>query len=139
MPAKKLLFRYTGVEVRDLERSLRFYRGLGFRELARGTMGHGGIWVHLRLPRQVPRLELNWYPRASRFARRYRRGSELDHFGFRVDDPEAWARKAVRLGGKLVARVNEAHEWLVYVSDPDGIWLEFIGDPADRPKRWRPA
>jgi catechol 2,3-dioxygenase-like lactoylglutathione lyase family enzyme len=138
VPARKLLFRYAGLEVRDLQRSLRFYRGLGFRVLYRGTMGHGGVWVHLRLPRQVPRLELNWYPRKSRFARPYRHGSELDHLGFRVDDPEAWAKKATRLGGKVVARVNEPHEWLVYVADPDGIWLEFIGDPADRPKRWSP-
>lgn len=133
MPAGELRFRYTGIEVRDLRRSLRFYRGLGFRVMFRGTMGHGGVWVHLRLPRQPHRLELNWYPPGSKFRRPYRRGSELDHFGFRVEDPEAWARRAVRAGGKVAARVNEPHEWLVYVADPDGIWLEFIGDASRRP------
>lgn len=133
VPAGPLKFRYTGIEVRDLSRSLRFYRGLGYRVLFRGTMGHGGEWVHLRLPHQVHRLELNWYPRGSRFRRPYRHGSELDHLGFRVDDPEAWAKRAQRFGGRVVARVNEPHEWLVYVSDPDGIWLEFIGDASKRP------
>lgn len=140
MPAGKLRILYTGLEVRDLTRSLRFYRGLGFRVLFRGTMQHGGVWVHLRLPHQVPRLELNWYPPGNRFHRAYRSGSELDHLGFRVDDPEAWAKRARRFGGKVVERVNEPGEWLVYVSDPDGVWLEFIGDPSKRPvKRVRRA
>ena len=130
-----LRFRYVGVEVRDLGRALHFYQGLGFRVLFRGTMEHGGIWVHLRLPHQAQRLELNWYPPGSRFKRTYRPGSELDHLGFRVDDPEMWARRAVRLGGHLVDRVEEEHEWLVYVADPDGIWLEFIGDPVQRKRR----
>ena len=128
-------FLYAGIEVRDLRRSLRFYQGLGFRILFRGTMEHRGEWVHLRLPRQQQRLELNYYPPGTRFHRPYRPGSELDHLGFRVDDPDAWARRARTLGGKLVDRVDEEHEWLVYVTDPDGIWLEFIGDPARRKRR----
>ncbi len=139
MARGKLIFRYTGIEVRDLARSLKFYRALGFRVLFRGTMGHGGVWVHLRLDHQVPRLELNWYPRGNRFRGPYKHGSELDHLGFRVEDPEAWAKLACRHGGKVVARVNEPREWLVYVSDPDGVWLEFIGDPAVRDKKERRA
>ncbi|MDE1837553.1 MAG: VOC family protein [Euryarchaeota archaeon] len=134
MKNDRLRFRYTGIEVTDLDRSLRFYQGLGFREIYRGTMGHGGVWVHLRLLGQVTRLELNWYPRGNRFRRPYRHGSELDHLGFRVEDPETWARRARKLGGKVVARVNEPHEWLTYVADPDGIWLEFIGDASKRPR-----
>ncbi len=138
MPPSRLRLLYTGIEVRDLDRSLRFYQGLGFRVHRRGTMEHGGVWVHLRLPRQIPRLELNWYPPGSRFRTPYRSGSELDHFGFRAADPEAMGRTVRRLGGKVVARVNEPYEWLVYATDPDGVWLEFIGDPARRPKRWAP-
>lgn len=137
MPVPKIRFRYTGLEVRELGRSLRFYQGLGFRVVARGMMAHGGVWVHLRLPRQVNRLELNWYPPGSRFRARYRQGSELDHLGFRVEDPELWARVARKVGGRVAARVNEPHEWLVYVADPDGVWLEFIGDPALRERQDR--
>jgi catechol 2,3-dioxygenase-like lactoylglutathione lyase family enzyme len=132
VPRNDLRFRYTGIEVRNLTRSIRFYRGLGFRIIARGRMGHGGEWVHLRLPRQSQRLELNYYPRGNRFHRPYRSGSELDHIGFRVEDADAWARRAVRLGAKPADRVDEEHEWLVYVTDPDGIWLEFIGTPSVR-------
>ncbi len=46
--------------------------------------------------------------------------------------------KARRFGGKIVDRVNEPHEWLVYVTDPDGVWLEFIGNVAHRPAKWAP-
>jgi catechol 2,3-dioxygenase-like lactoylglutathione lyase family enzyme len=43
----KVEFVYAGLRVRNLPRSLRFYRKLGFRIHKRGTMGHGGQWVHL--------------------------------------------------------------------------------------------
>lgn len=130
-----LRLKYVGVEVRDLPRSLRFYAGLGFRVERRGTMEHGGKWVHLNLPHHQGMLELNHYPKGSQFHREYRRGSELDHLGFVTDDPEGWARKAVALGGTRVTRIDEKDDSgrvagiLVYVTDPDGIWLEFIGPP----------
>ncbi len=95
-------------------------------------MEHGGEWVHLRIPHQAQRLELNYYPPGSRFHKPYHKGSELDHLGFKVEDADAWAKKAASAGGKIVDRVDEEHEWLVYVTDPDGIWLEFIGDPSQR-------
>ena len=123
MVTDQIRFLYAGIEVTDLNRSLQFYGKLGFKIIARGTMGHGGEWVHLRIPHQTQRLELNYYPQGSRFHKRYRQGSELDHLGFRVQDADAWARKAERAGGKIVDRVDEEHEWLVYVTDPDGVWL----------------
>ena len=135
MAAPRLRYVYAGIEVRDLARSLRFYRGLGFRIFRRGVMGHGGRWVHLKLPGMSSRLELNHYPRQNRFARPWRSGSELDHIGFFADDPDAWAERVVKLGGRREARIDGPHEWLVYASDPDGIWLEFIGDPAVRDAR----
>ncbi len=135
MVAPRLRFLYTGLEVRDLDRSLRFYTGLGFRVIAQGTMDHGGRWVHLRLPRQRQRLELNFYPPGNPFRSPYRAGSELDHLGFFTPDPEAWGRTARRLGGKVVARIREARQWLVYATDPDGIWLEFFGPPKRRAAR----
>ena len=142
MAARRLRLYYAGVEVRDLERSLAFYRGLGFRVERRGTMEHGGQWVHLRRPRQGNRLELNYYPKGTPFHRPYRAGSELDHLGLVADDADAWARRAVALGGRRVARIQERNEKgkvmgiLVYVTDPDGIWLEFIG-PTPRRRRRR--
>jgi catechol 2,3-dioxygenase-like lactoylglutathione lyase family enzyme len=122
-----------------MERSLRFYLGLGFRVIRRGTMEHGGVWVHMRLPRQAQRLELNFYPPGNPHRRPYRSGSELDHLGFSTPDPGAWGRRVRRLGGRVVSEIRETHEWLVYATDPDGIWLEFFGPAKRRPRRRRRA
>ncbi|MGI0132723.1 MAG: VOC family protein [Thermoplasmata archaeon] len=127
MPSLKVEFRYSGIRVRDLTRSLSFYRKLGFRVSRRGVMEHGGAWVHLRFPGARHELELNFYPRGTRFYEAFRRGTEYDHFGFRVSDVEAMTRKLRRLRMPIVAVVQETHENLVYTRDPDGVWIEFFG------------
>jgi len=127
MPAVKVEFVYSGLRVRDLARSLKFYRRLGFRIHRRGRMEHGGVWVHLAFPGAAQRIELNYYPRGSRFYEPPRRGTEFDHFGFRVSDVEAWERTLRRRGFPITARVRESHENLVYTRDPDGNWIEFFG------------
>jgi len=73
-------------------------------------------------------LELNWYPKGSRFCESYRNGSELDHIGFIVDDAVKWYNLLLRRGAKPAAEpfVGKS-ETLAYVKDPDGIWIEFIG------------
>lgn len=135
MVTNQIVFLYAGIEVTDLRRSLQFYRKLGFRIVSRGKMEHGGEWVHMAIPGQEQRLELNYYPPRSKFHKPYRKGSELDHLGFKVPDADAWAKKLEKAGGRIVARVDEESEWLVYVADPDGVWLELIGDPSLRRSR----
>ncbi|MCI4325529.1 MAG: VOC family protein [Thermoplasmata archaeon] len=129
-------FLYSGLRVRQLAKSLDFYRKLGFRVVARGTMQHGGEWVHLRYPGSHHRVELNFYPKANRFWEPFRVGTEFDHFGFYSPDPAAWKAKALRAGGKLAAEFVEGKHRLVYLRDPDGNWLEAFG-PAEPRKRRR--
>jgi len=130
-------FLYSGIRVRNLDRSLRFYRALGFRIRFRGRMGHGGEWVHLVFPGSRHRLELNFYPRRNRFYEPFRTGTQFDHFGFFTSDVESWRRRAVRAGGKVVEDFIDGKSRLVYVNDPDGVCLEAFG-PA-RPRRRRSA
>lgn len=120
-------FVYAGLRVRNLVRSLRFYRKLGFRVYRRGKMEHGGVWVHLAFPGAEQRLELNYYPRGNRFYEPFRRGSEFDHLGFRVSDIALWEEELRRRRLPITARVRETHENIVYVRDPDGNWVEFFG------------
>ena len=127
MAVLKVEFVYCGIRVRNLARSLRFYRKLGFSVHRRGVMGHGGRWVHLSFPGATQRVELNYYPRSNRFYTPLRPGTEFDHFGFRVSDVEAWERELRRRGMPIVARIRERHENIVYTRDPDGNWLEFFG------------
>src|SRR3989337_984440 len=129
---------YTGIRVRDLDRSIRFYRHvLGMRLSRRGTMSHGGRWVELKSPGSPQRLELNWYPPGSKFHTAYRRGEELDHLAFLAKDVAQSFRDLVsrRARPEIEPFRAERHEF-PFVSDPDGIWIELIGrtttqrDPA---------
>ena len=128
MAKRRIRLHYTGIQVRDLRRSLEFYRFLGLKMSHRGTMEHGGKWVQLTDPFTKQRLELNWYPKGSKFYEKYRIGSELDHIGFIVDDAVEWFSLLVRRGAKPAVRPfgNES-ETLAYVKDPDGVWIELIG------------
>ena len=130
MAKLKVEFVYAGLRTDHLARSLAFYRKLGFRVKRRGTMEHGGKWVHLTFPGAAQRLELNFYPKGTRFYEPPRRGTEFDHFGFRVSDVEACERRLRRLKLPIVARVRETGENLVYTRDPDGNWVEFFGPVA---------
>lgn len=127
MPRIKVEFRYAGLRVRNLARSLRFYRKMGFRVLRRGRMDHGGVWVHLIFPGATQWIELNYYPRGNRFHTPFRKGTEFDHFGFRVSNVEAWEAELRRRRFPIVARIRERYENIVYTRDPDGNWLEFFG------------
>ncbi len=133
MTRVKVEYIYAGLRVRSLARSLRFYRRIGFRVVRRGTMSHGGVWVHLLFPGARQRIELNYYPRSNRYYEPVRHGTEFDHFGFYVSDVEAWERELRRRKFPIVARILARHENIVYTRDPDGNWLEFFGpDPKPR-------
>lgn len=129
-------FLYSGIRVRDLAASLRCYRALGFRVRSRGTMLHGGKWVHLVHPSSRHRLELNFYPRGNRFHEPWRGGVEFDHFGFYLKNVDAWYRRMLRAGARPGADFVEGKIRIVYVVDPNGVWLEGFG-PATPPRRPR--
>jgi catechol 2,3-dioxygenase-like lactoylglutathione lyase family enzyme len=126
-------FVYTGIRVRDLQRAVRFYQRLGFREVKRGTFPHGGTYVHLQFPDSHHRLELNYYPPGSRFYRPVRPGGEFDHFGFYTPDPEGWLASMLAAGAKLMLDYEDDIQRLLFVADPDGFWLGAYG-PKSGPR-----
>src|SRR3989442_5148980 len=76
---------YTGIRVRNLERSIEFYRKvMGMKVTRRGRMQHGGGWVELKSPDSAQRLELNRYPAESKVFPPYRKGEGLDPLAFPV-------------------------------------------------------
>jgi catechol 2,3-dioxygenase-like lactoylglutathione lyase family enzyme len=120
----------AGIRVTDLDRSLAYCRGpLDPGELRRGTREHGGVWVLLEDPKSHQRLELNWYPKGSRYDRPFVAGEGLDHVGFRARDIRSIDRDLVAAGGREVDAISEAGvEELICVEDPDGNWIELIRD-----------
>ncbi|HWM50671.1 MAG TPA: VOC family protein [Thermoplasmata archaeon] len=126
-PMMKLL--YAGIRVRDLNRSVEFYRKvMGMKVSRKGRMSHGGLWIEMQSPGSPQRLELNWYPPGSRFHTNYRKGEELDHLAFRVTDVEQAFREVTAKGARPeVEPFNESRYAFAFVSDPDGIWIELLG------------
>ena len=118
-------FWYTGIRVRNLKRSLDFYtKVIGMKEVRRGKMPHGGVYVGLRIPGSSNEIELNYYPRGNRFATRYTKGEEMDHLGFVVKNAKRVYRRLVAKGAKPVIGPGETTDTELYVADPDGIWIE---------------
>jgi catechol 2,3-dioxygenase-like lactoylglutathione lyase family enzyme len=127
---------YTGLRVRNLERSLRFYRSLGFRQTLRMRTSIGQA-AQLEHPRGRFTIELNQFRPGTKGYEPYRKGSEMDHFGFWVDDVDVWVRKLCRVGGKVKWAAEDCpivippRPWFngraAMVADPDGIWIELMG------------
>jgi lactoylglutathione lyase len=120
-------FTYTGIRVRDLDRSERFYVDiLGMKKISRGNMPHGGRFVHLKSPGSPQRLELNWYPKGSRFYKKYARGEELDRLAFYVNNVRDAYEELTKKGADAAVKPSEAKGTEVYIKDPDGIWIELL-------------
>jgi lactoylglutathione lyase len=130
-----LYFRYTGIRVRNLERSLRFYtKVLGMKPKLKGKMDHGGVWVELKSPGSSQRLELNYYPASSKYHEKFRTGSELDHLAFWVKDVDGKFEELARKGAKKAIKPFPQGKYrFAFLKDPDGTWLELIGR-AKHPK-----
>jgi catechol 2,3-dioxygenase-like lactoylglutathione lyase family enzyme len=123
------MLEYVGIRVRDLDRSRRFYcEGLGLRRHSSGRMAAGGVWETLEDPESHAQLELNFYPDSPPF----REGDELDHLGFRVENLDAVVDRLKTFGAKVrIPAFREGSERLVFLSDPDGIWVELWEPQAD--------
>jgi lactoylglutathione lyase len=124
----KYKFYYTGIRVRDLRRSLKFYtKVIGMKVVHRGTMPHGGKFVQLKGAFSPQVLELNWYPEGSRFHSEYQAGEELDHLAFVVDDPKKAYEELIKSGATSAVSPKESKGTEIYVKDPDGVWIELLG------------
>jgi catechol 2,3-dioxygenase-like lactoylglutathione lyase family enzyme len=101
---------------------------MGLKINNRGRMQHGGVFVCLVDKKTRQKLELNWYPKNNRFYVPYKKGEELDHLAFEVEDVDAKVRELVERGAQIATKqFSDWRSTLAYVKDPDGIWLEIIG------------
>jgi catechol 2,3-dioxygenase-like lactoylglutathione lyase family enzyme len=123
---------YAGIRVTNLARSVRFFtKGVGLVELRRGKMQHGGIWVLLGDRTSHQQVELNWYPRGSRYATPYVSGEGFDHFGVRVENLKVAGRRLRAAGARKVDEIRwRGKVVLEYYEGPDGFWVELILSPS---------
>ena len=134
----------VGIRVTNLDRSLRFYtEALGLKVTDRGDTRAwgGGLWVQLKDPRSHRNLELNWYPRGSRFYSRYTFGTEMDHIDFSIGAAprsalEAVYRRLLRHGARPTGYHPATTEgWMASVRDPDGVWITIGRRPTPAERR----
>lgn len=134
---------YAGLRVTNLPLSIRFYtRALGLQVVRTGDTRSwgGGKWALLKDPRSHRLIELNWYPRGSRFYTPFRTGDALDHLDFTVGVASQSAlerayRRLLRYGGKPTGYSPATTEgWMASVRDPDGIWIT-VGRRPTRAER----
>ncbi len=122
----KTKFIYTGIRVRDLEASLRFYTTvLGMKEVDRTPIAAAkGIAVNLVAEDGGPILELNYYEKGSRFDTKYVVGEGLDHLAFAVPNLDAALAEAKKAGHPMVQEIKAPNSRWAYIEDPDGNWIE---------------
>lgn len=115
-------FAHNNLNVRDLDRSLTFYKeALGLTEVRRHEATDGSfILVYLGDGITPHQLELTWL---RDWDRAYNLGDNEFHLAFRVDDYAA----AHTLHQKMDCICFEnASMGIYFIADPDGYWLEII-------------
>ncbi len=124
-------FIYTGIRVKDMDESIRFYTqvfGMQVTDPRQKTPQTDGDVVILKSPAGDQLLELNWYAEGSRFGPPYVNGEDLDHIAFDVDDLDAAVAELSGKGVEVVIRPGEiGGGWReAFVKDPNGIWIELL-------------
>lgn len=123
----KAKFFYTGIRVKDLEASVKFYTTvLGMKVRGRNTIDAAkGTVVELVCEGEgANTLELNYYEKGSRFDTKYEVGEGLDHLAFVVKDLDAALAEADKAGHPVVLKMREPESRYAYIQDPNGIWIE---------------
>ena len=119
---------YTGIRVKDLAASVKFYTNvLGMKETGRSTIEAAkGTVVSLVSEGGGHPLELNYYEEGSPFASEYEAGEGLDHLAFQVENLDAALAEAEKAGHPAVKEMKtETARW-AYIQDPNGIWIELF-------------
>ena len=122
---------WSELRVRDLARSVRFYRALGLVPKARGKMDDGTrfVWLWDRRTRQL--VELWHFDRGSRWYTPFDRVRGFDHgLVFSVADAAPLIRRLRKLGGRYFKRLDSGGVLLTLVKDPDGHILEILSRPG---------
>ena len=119
---------YTGIRVRDLDRSIGFYTGvLGMKLEGRFKLqATGGEVASLVSEEKGHSLELNYYAEGSKYFTPYAQGESLDHLAFQVEDLDGALSEAERAGYPTVLDIKGEKSRWAYIQDPDGNYIELF-------------
>jgi len=117
---------HTCYRVLDLDRSVDFYRRLGFEELRRVPIRDEAINVFMGLPGDGARLELTYNLGRDE---PYEIGTGYGHIAVSVDDLDGALERLAAQGidpERRPYRVREGGSRICFVRDPDGYRIELI-------------
>jgi lactoylglutathione lyase len=119
---------YTGIRVKNLDESLKFYTEmLGMKETGRNKIeATGGEVASVKSEEGGHEIELNYYPEGSKYATEYVVGEGLDHLAFRVGDLDEALDILAKAGHPTIFEVNTGKSRWAYVQDPNGIYIELF-------------
>lgn len=128
---------HTMVRVRDIDRSLAFYRLLGMKELRRSEVREGRytlIYIGFddnEHGQAEIELTYNWDQTED-----YTIGSGFGHFAVGVPDVVAMVEKVRQGGGKITREAGPLKFGTIiiaFIEDPDGYKIELIEKPDTAP------
>jgi lactoylglutathione lyase len=122
---------HTCYRIQDVEKSVEFYKRLGFEETGRHPIRDEAVNVFMGLPDDGPRLELTY-----NFDQEepYEIGTGYGHIAVRVDDLDVTLAELAKEGiepEKPPYSVREGGSRLCFVRDPDGYRIELLEFPND--------
>jgi catechol 2,3-dioxygenase-like lactoylglutathione lyase family enzyme len=135
--------RHTGIVVRDLEKSAKFYCALGFVEDNRaievgdfidtvvGLQNTKLEWVKLKAPDGylLELLQYHSHPEQKEIAKQRSNQLGCSHLAFSVDDIDTVCKEIKKIGGSVVnppALTNEKKVKVVYCHDNEGNLMEIV-------------
>ena len=118
----KFTFAHNNINVRDLEKSLAFYKEALGLTVSRTKEAEDGSFILVYLgDESTPHLlELTWL---RDWDRPYNLGDNEFHLAFRVDDYDAAFAKHKEMG---VVCFENPGMGIYFIADPDGYWLEVV-------------
>lgn len=121
---------YTGIRVKDMDESIRFYTevmGMKLKERNPHFDVTGGEVAVVVSEDGGPEIELNYYREDSKYYKPYSSGEELDHLAFYLGaDYDRFLSEAKLKGHGKVLEVESTTEHYAYIQDPNGIFIEIV-------------
>jgi catechol 2,3-dioxygenase-like lactoylglutathione lyase family enzyme len=119
---------YTGIRVKDMDASIKFYTEvLDMKLKGRNSIeSTNGEVAGLISESGGPEIELNYYKDGSKYFEPYASGQELDHLAFQVEDLDKFLAEAKKLGYDAVLEVKSPTSKWAYIQDPNGIYIELF-------------
>ncbi len=116
---------HTCYRITDIDRSVEFYKQLGFEELRRMPIGDEAVNIFMGLPGDGERLELTYNFGVDS----YELGTGYGHIALSVDDLDATLGRLSSVGitpEREPYRVNGNGSRICFVRDPDEYRIELI-------------